>query len=186
MVHEHRLAGGLPGLGAVIAHLDLDSDVGCAFFCRDVFGIDVCALGLQVGVEREGGVNLWHDVEEDVANDAPVERVETGEEPAHGRAGLELLVVTINLDMQGIFAAELYIGSDVETQRGDAVRAASQQLAIQVKLSTLADALELENETPTFIVLRHKEVLAIGVGSEILESTLEALVAIPLVVGMRS
>jgi hypothetical protein len=55
MVHEHRLAGGLPGLGAVIAHLDLDSDVGRAFFCRDVFGIDVCALGLQVGVEREGG-----------------------------------------------------------------------------------------------------------------------------------
>ena len=184
-VHQNGFARCLFQPGTVVAHLDIDPNVCRTLLGRNVLRINIGPLGFEERVKGQGGMHLRNDVKEHVAYDAAIQGIEARKEPAHRRAGLEFRVVAVDFDVQSVFPAEFDLRCDVKPERRYPVGAPSEQMPIQVKLSTLTDAFKLEQQAAALVIVGHGEVFAIRVRPEVLESALEALVAIPLVVGMR-
>jgi len=105
-----------------------------------------------------------HDVQPYVLVDAAIVGIEVGVVPVERSTGGDLFVfpVVVGTDGENIFSRSGDDGvGDVEAEDGDAVLVAAEKLAVQIDLTSHADAFELEKDALTFGVCGDAEVFAV-------------------------
>nr|WP_283388484.1 hypothetical protein [Barnesiella viscericola] len=168
----------------LILYLHLDSDSGSVFFGRDIFGENVCPFCLKPRIEGEGGVDVGLDVQIYVPADSSGQGVETGKEPTHRGMGAKFFIVAVYLDMEYILFVPVEIGGQIVSKGGYSVGYTTQQMSVEIELTSLADSFKFDKDFFVFIFGGERKMFSIGVRPQIFFSDYP-LIRIFFMVSMR-
>src|ERR1017187_2928366 len=183
-VHDPDAVGNSLRGGAIVANLTLSGDDGGVVGKVELRGPDVSPGGAEQGIDWQRLMDGRHDVQPYVLVDAAIVGVKVGVVPVErGSCGdLFVLPVVVGADGEHVFSG---IGDDgvgdVEAEDGDPVFVAPKKLAVQIDLTSHADAFELEKDALTFGVCGDAEMFAVpgDAGGHIVDADLVGRVLIP-------